>query len=82
MIDQIALAVLGISSAFLVHAKTDRVRRWSAITGLLAQPFWYYTFIVNNQWGAVLLTCFYLASWVKAFWQYWLVPLRANRERV
>lgn len=76
MIDQVALAVLGVGCAWLVQAERFTVRRWACIAGLLSQPFWVYTFYIHSQWACIGLTILYAAAWFKALQRDWIQPWR------
>lgn len=70
-ISQVMIFLLGASGIWLVARKEDW-KRWGYIVGMLAQPFWLYTSIVNEQWGVVALTAFYAYSWGMGIYNYWI----------
>lgn len=74
MIDQIAIGLLGVSTAWLTNAKQLRYRKWAPPLGMLAQPFWIYTAVVHDQPAVALLACMYFAAWSKGFYQQWVQP--------
>mgnify|MGYP001587291985 CR=1 FL=1 len=62
MVDAVAnvgIAVFGIASIFLVARKN----KWGFVCGLLSEPFWFATAIINHQWGILLLDCAYTVCW-------------------
>ncbi len=59
-ISQIAIFILGISSIILVARKN----KWGFVLGLLAQPFWFITSFINEQWGIFFVSFVYSLSWV------------------
>lgn len=71
MIDQIGIAVLGVSAVGLSQAKSPKARRWAPIFGVLGQPFWFYTTFVAEQWGIFALTFLYTAAWGRGVYNGW-----------
>ena len=59
-ISQIGIAIFGISAIILVAKKN----KWGFVLGLLSQPFWLITSIVNKQWAVFLLSIIYMGSWI------------------
>ncbi len=70
-IPQVLLVILGGSSIYLV-GRTDRWQRCGYITGLLSQPFWFYATIKAQQWGMIVLCCWYTFAWGQGFWNHWV----------
>jgi len=61
MLDIIAQAmifVFGVASIVLVARKN----KWGFVFGLMAQPFWFITSYVNEQWGVFIVSFVYSAS--------------------
>jgi len=65
-ISQIGIFFLGITSVVLVARKN----KWGFVAGLLAQPFWFYTSYVNEQWGIFLASFAYAASWTYGVYEW------------
>lgn len=62
MLDNIAQAgifAFGVTSVLLISYKN----RWGFVVGLLSQPFWFTSAILNKQWGIVAINCVYLVVW-------------------
>lgn len=55
LISQVAIVILGTSSIILLAKKN----KWGFVLGLAAQPFWYITAFVNQQWGVFLVSFVY-----------------------
>lgn len=72
MIDQIGIAVLGVTAIWLSQAQNIKARRWSSIFGLAAQPFWFYTTFAAGQWGIFVLTFIYTAAWGRGVYTNWI----------
>lgn len=72
MIDQIAIAALGVTSIFLSQSLSPKLRRSACLFGLASQPFWMYSAITAGQWGIFVLTLFYTAAWARGVWNFWL----------
>jgi len=47
VISQLGIAVFGILAVILVAKKN----KWGFVLGLLSQPFWLITSLINKQWG-------------------------------
>lgn len=73
-IDQIAIALLGATAAWLSQARSAALRRWACIFGLLGQPFWFYAAWTAGQWGIFAVSIVYLCAWLRGLWIYWLAP--------
>lgn len=64
-ISQVWLALCGLLSIYFI-GRTDRLMRLGCVFGLLAEPAWLYTSIVNRQWGIVVLAVVYTVGWIRA----------------
>ena len=67
MIDQIGIGIFGATGIILVTLKSPKYRLWGCIFGLMAQPFWFYTSYVNNQWAVFILSFIYSFSWINGW---------------
>lgn len=74
MIDQLALGALGGSAILLSQSQMSQQRRLAPVLGLLAQPFWFYTTYVHEQWAIFGLCFFYTFAWWRGFRLFWLTP--------
>lgn len=72
MIEQLAIAVFGVTAVFLSQDGRARWRRWAPVFGLCSQPFWFYATWKAEQWGVFALSFLYTASWVRGFWIQWV----------
>ncbi len=63
--------MLGSTSIWLV-SRTEKWSRWGYIIGLISQPFWFYNSYINEQWGILLMSCFYTYSWSQGVYNYWI----------
>jgi hypothetical protein len=70
-LEQIGIAVFGVTAARLSQDAREKVRRWACIAGLCAQPFWFYTTATNEQWGIFFLSFFYTEAWWRGVRTYW-----------
>lgn len=68
---QIMILIFSASAIWLVSQKKD-YKKWGYVLGLLGQPFWLYTTIVNKQTGMFILTLFYIYSWSIGFYNYFI----------
>ena len=69
---QIIILILGCSSIWLV-SRTEDWKKYGYVIGLINQPFWIYTSIVNEQWGIFILSLFYSYSWIMGIYNYWYI---------
>ncbi len=58
-IAQAGIALFGFPSIVLLARKN----KWGMACGLLSEPFWFATAIINHQWGVILLDIAYTAGW-------------------
>ena len=72
MIEQIGIAICGVTAVWLSQDTREHWRRFACIFGLAAQPFWFWTTWVNQQWGIMALCLFYGYGWWRGFRQFWL----------
>lgn len=70
-IPQIAIALTGVTAIWLTQSKSDKARRYACIFGLVGQPFWFWSAISAEQWGIVLLCCFYTVAWARGVRNNW-----------
>lgn len=72
---QLAIAVTGVAAIWLTQSKSELQRRRACLFGLAGQPFWFASAITAEQWGIVVLCCFYTVAWGRGVWNNWVVPL-------
>lgn len=77
MIEQIAIAVLGTASVWMVNSPNGSARQWAPVLGLASQPFWVHAAWTAQQWGILLLTVVYTLAWLRGLRTHW----RAKRQR-
>ena len=77
MIDQVGIALTGVTAIFLAQSKHEKARRYACFFGLAGQPFWIYSALTAEQWGVLALTMLYTLAWWKGVWSYWIKPVRA-----
>lgn len=65
-IAQIGIAVFGVLAITLVAKKN----KWGFVLGLASQPFWIITSYINKQWGVLLLSVVYVASWAYGIYEW------------
>jgi hypothetical protein len=69
MLDQISqffIFIFGITSIILVARKN----KWGFVFGALAQPFWFLTAFLNEQWGVFFVSFAYAASWIYGIYEW------------
>jgi hypothetical protein len=70
-ISQVMIFLFGAASIWLV-GRREKWRRWGYIIGLCGHPFWFYSVIMNEQWGILLLVIFNTYSWAQGVYNFWL----------
>jgi hypothetical protein len=81
-LDQIGIALTGVTAIFLSQSGRESWRRWACIFGMIGQPFWFYAAITASQWGIVFVNTLYTVAWGKGLLTHWLAPLcRERAER-
>ena len=71
MIEQLAIAGLGVSAIWLSQCAQAAARRWAPVLGLAGQPFWFYAAFQAQQWGILVLCGFYTLAWAKGIHTHW-----------
>ena len=66
---QIWIVLTGVPAIWLL-SRLEPWSRWGFVIGVVAQPAWIYTTIVNEQWGRCILTMWYTYSWCNGIWNY------------
>lgn len=72
MIDQIGIAICGVSATYLSQDKRESWRKWACICGLCGQPFWFYATLMAEQWGILALVFVYTLAWAQGLRTYWI----------
>jgi nicotinamide riboside transporter PnuC len=65
-ISQIGITIFGAFAIILVAKKN----KWGFVLGLISQPFWLITSILNKQWGIFILTIVYIFSWAFGIYEW------------
>ena len=73
MIEQLIIALTTIPSIWLTQQSNENWKKYACLFGLVAQPFWFYTTYINEQWGmfAVTIACTY--SWYLGLKNNWWI---------
>jgi hypothetical protein len=71
MIDQIGIALFGLTAIWLSQSSHFEHRRWACVLGLCSQPFWFYAAWSASQWGILVLTAFYTLAWARGVKTHW-----------
>lgn len=66
LLSQIAIPILGTLSIILIARKN----KWGLVLGLAAQPFWFATAYINQQWGVFAVGFVYTASWIYGIYEW------------
>jgi len=76
VIDQIGIALTGVTAVFLTQSKDESLRRYACLFGIAGQPFWFYASITAGQWGITVINVMYALAWMKGVWHHWIQPIR------
>lgn len=60
-VSQYCVCALGLVTIWFVSEKS----KWACVVGLINQPFWFLTTIINQQWPLVAITTAYTLLWAK-----------------
>lgn len=72
MIDQIGIALCGVTAIALTQCKQDWLRRYACLFGMAGQPFWLYAAYSAEQWGIFGISFLYALAWGSGIWQHWI----------
>lgn len=72
MIDQIGIALTGVTAVFLTQSKHEYLRRYACLFGIASQPFWFWAAISAEQWGILILNVLYAIAWGQGVWRHWI----------
>jgi len=79
VIEQIIIAICGVSSVWLSQDTRPWLSKWACILGMLAQPFWMIAAWKAEQWGIFALSFVYAFGWGRGIRAYWIAPWLAKR---
>lgn len=67
-VSQVFIGIFSLLAIFLVGRKN----KWGFVCGLLQQPFWFTTTILNGQWIIVALNVVFTLTWTYGFYEWWI----------
>ncbi len=73
-LEQVAIAVTGVTAVWLSQDKRDAWRRYACLFGMAGQPFWFVATWKAGQWGIFALCMLYTLSWGRGVWNNWIKP--------
>ena len=82
ILSQIVIAVGGVVAINLSQSLNWHTRRWASVVGVAVQPFWFIAAAMSANWGIFVLCFFYLAAWLRGFYNYWIRPPHLRIEGV
>ena len=74
-LDQVAIALTGATAAWLTQCRSERLRKFACIFGLVGQPFWFWASWQAEQWGIFAVSVLYAVAWLRGLWIHWLAPV-------
>lgn len=72
MINQILLALTGVTAIWLTQQSREEWKRYACLFGMAGQPFWFYHAYQTEAIGVAILCCFYTYSWGVGIYNNWL----------
>ncbi|BAQ84261.1 hypothetical protein [uncultured Mediterranean phage uvMED] len=72
MIEQIGIALTGVVAIYLTQQSNNKLKKYACLFGLAGQLFWFYSAISAEQWGIVIVCCFYTYSWALGVYNNWI----------
>lgn len=80
MIAQLGIALLGVTAIWLSQSANEHRRKFACLFGLAGQPFWFWSAITAEQWGILVLCCFYTVAWARGVKTNWLAAPADSKE--
>lgn len=71
IISQLMIAFSGMVAIYLTQQGNLSLKKYAPILGLIGQPFWYYTTLMNEQYGIFVLTLGYTYLWGLGLYNSW-----------
>jgi len=79
-LSQIGILLTGVAAVFLSQSKSERLRKFACVFGLMGQPFWFYAAVTAEQWGIFLTCILYTLGWSRGVWNFWVAPAVSAKE--
>ncbi len=76
IISQVAIVFFGAGAIMLVAKKN----KWGFVFGMIAQPFWYITAYINEQWGVFFVSIIYTISWGLGIYEWFFKDKKINKK--
>jgi hypothetical protein len=70
---QFLLFSLSGYAIYLTQHKDKRKNKQACLYGLASQPFWWYSAIVNQQWGILALNIYCTYSWLTGLYNNYII---------
>lgn len=77
LISQIGISIFGILAVILVAKKN----KWGFVLGLVSQPFYFITTIINKQWGMFFLSIIYTFTWAFGIYEWFFKNNSRKKKR-
>tara|TARA_R110000851_G_scaffold138349_1_gene274964 strand:+ start:153 stop:422 length:270 start_codon:yes stop_codon:yes gene_type:complete len=62
---QAAVTCTGFFSLYLLASQDAKTRMYAGIVGMIGEPFWLTTAVINEQWGILPLVVIYGVNWAR-----------------
>jgi len=62
---QAVITCTGFLSLYLIASQDAKMRMYAGIVGLIGEPFWFTTALINEQWGILPLAAVYGFNWAR-----------------
>jgi len=80
LIAQVVIIFTGIFSVYFMSSPDAKKRRNGAAIGLIGEPFWLTTAIMNGQPGVIVLVVIYGINWTRAFYVNYKIVKEEEKE--
>lgn len=77
---QVVITICGFTSLYLLASQDPKIRMYAGIVGLIGEPFWLTTTLINGQYGIVVLCFVYGVNWIRVVYSNWKVINESNSE--
>lgn len=74
LLNQLGLAVFGLSAAWMSMGRSPRQRRWAPVVGLVGQPFWLAFAIHARAYGLLAVSIVFTLVYLRGVLVQWRRP--------
>lgn len=71
-LSQWLILICGVGAIWLANERSDRLRRWAPVFGLIGQPAWIIAALEAQQLGVLLVSLLYTVAWARGLFVHWI----------